>query len=73
MSQTHGHTQDHGHIHGHSHDHSHGHGHDASAAIRAPRPVKPGFSLFRLSAPARLGGAAAASLLVWAGVIWALG
>jgi hypothetical protein len=44
----------------------HGHAHDP-ALIRPP-----GFSLLRLSAGARLAGAAAISALLWSGVWWAL-
>lgn len=61
------------HPHGHAHDHGHSHDHAAdSRAAHGPRPVEPGFSLFRLSAAARIGGALAAGLFVWLGVFWAL-
>jgi hypothetical protein len=54
------------HDHGHGHSHEHGHAHDPSLI----RP--PGFSLLRLSALARLGGALALSAVLWLGVWWAL-
>lgn len=52
---------------GQAHDHAHDH-----ADHHAPRSAEPGFSLFRLSAAARLAGALTATLFVWLGVFWAL-
>ena len=48
---------------------------DATPAARmtaAPRPAVSGFSLLRLSLAARLVIVAAASVLLWGAVIWAL-
>jgi hypothetical protein len=46
-----------------AHDHAHHHG----AVQRRPAP-----SLFRMSAAARLGIAAAISAVIWAAIAWAL-
>lgn len=49
-----------GHDHAHSHPHGHGHGHAHSA-----RMLDPSWSLLRLSAGARVGGAAGLCALLW--------
>jgi len=49
---------------------------DATPAARmtaAPRPAVSGFSLLRLSVPARLLIVSVASALLWGAVLWALG
>jgi hypothetical protein len=51
------------------HDHSHHHSH----AVTSPHPAqRPSFSLLRMAMPARVGAAAAVSVLLWAGVLWAV-
>lgn len=56
--------------HGHAHDHAHA-GHARTGAAHATA-VAPAFSALRLSLARRLGIAAAASALIWAGVFWAM-
>ena len=46
---------------------------DARAAVAASVPAASGFSLLRLSVPARLLIVAVASAFLWAAVLWALG
>ena len=46
---------------------------DAAASLPAPNPAASGFSLLRLSVPARLLIVAVASVLLWGAVVWALG
>lgn len=53
---------------GHSHHHDHaGHTHKH---VRLPVAGTPTWSLLRLSAAARLAGAAGLSLVLWAAVVW---
>lgn len=47
--------------------HSHPHTHESASS-----DWRPGFSLLRLSAGARLLGAGVLVALIWAGVIWAI-
>lgn len=67
----HGHA-DHAHAH---HDHpkhgttGHDHGH---RPLRAPVVAPPGLSVLRLSLASRLAAAAVLSVLIWAGVFWAM-
>jgi len=46
---------------------------DATPAVPALTPATSGFSLLRLSVPARLLIVAVASALLWGAVLWALG
>jgi hypothetical protein len=46
--------------------------HDAAASIQAQAHAASGFSLLRLSVPARLAMAAIAAALLWGAVLWAL-
>ena len=46
---------------------------DATPAVPALTPAASGFSLLRLSVPARLFIVAFASALLWGAVLWALG
>jgi hypothetical protein len=56
------------HDHSHPHEPGHVHAHPARAADVSPA----GFSLLRLSAVERVGGAALIAALIWSGVWWAL-
>jgi hypothetical protein len=46
---------------------------DAAPSLPALTPAASGFSLLRLSVPARLFIVAVASALLWGAVLWALG
>ncbi|WP_146035654.1 hypothetical protein [Methylopila sp. Yamaguchi] len=73
MTSTHAHDH-HAHDHG-SHDPgSHGHGHDHAFPRHghAPRAQAPAASLLRTSALGRIGGVAAALIVLWGAVAWAL-
>jgi ABC-type Zn2+ transport system substrate-binding protein/surface adhesin len=68
---SHSHSHDHhDHDHDHGHDHSHVHHHHAPGQPHAPQPI--GASLLRLSMPARLGVAAVAVAVLWAGILVAM-
>lgn len=54
--------------HDHTHGHGHGHGH-AHAHAHPARALDPSWSLLRLSAGARLGGAVALCALLWLATI----
>ena len=45
---------------------------DASVEVQARMPAASGFSLLRLSVPARFAIVAIASALLWGAVLWAL-
>ena len=45
---------------------------DATASVPTPIPAASGFSLLRLSVPARLLIVSAAAALLWGAVLWAL-
>jgi hypothetical protein len=47
-------------------------GRAAAPAVQAPAPAASGFSLLRLSVPARLAMVAITSALLWGAVLWAL-
>ncbi|WP_155931730.1 hypothetical protein [Methylopila sp. 73B] len=63
-------TSTHAHEH-HAHDHG-AHGHGSHKHGHAPRAQTPAASLLRTSALGRLGGVAAALILLWGAVAWAL-
>lgn len=74
MSHDHAHpTHGAAHSHGHVHDHPHGHPHDhAPALVPARLAADDVASVLMQGAAARLGAAAVAIALLWAGVAWAL-
>jgi hypothetical protein len=45
---------------------------DAAPSVHVPAPAANGFSLLRLSVPARLAMVAIAAALLWGAVLWAL-
>jgi hypothetical protein len=71
MAHSHDHSHDHHHGHDHDHDHHH-HDHHGHAAGEPHQPQSLGSSLLRMSVAGRLGAAALAIAVLWAGVLLAM-
>jgi hypothetical protein len=71
---SHDHDEDHDHDHHHTHHghHHDGHDHQGHAAGEPHQPQHLGASLLRMSVASRLGAAALAIAVLWAGVLLAM-
>ena len=72
MAHDHSHDHHHGHDHDHHSHHRHGHDHHGHGVGEPHQPQPLGSSLLRMSVASRLGTAALAIAVLWAGVLLAM-